>query len=119
VRVDHELDDGDVIDFGGGARTVAVPGHTAGSIALYLPQPGVLFTGDIMARDPQTRDPQTPIMPGVFNVDPSQAADSFKRLAALDAEIACFGHGEPVTQGTTARMQAAAKLLAAPTNPPS
>jgi hypothetical protein len=26
VRVDHELDDGDVLDFGGGAQAVAVPG---------------------------------------------------------------------------------------------
>jgi hypothetical protein len=28
VHVDHELDDGDVLDFGSGARAVAVPGHT-------------------------------------------------------------------------------------------
>jgi glyoxylase-like metal-dependent hydrolase (beta-lactamase superfamily II) len=119
VRVDHELDDGDLIDFGGGARTMAVPGHTAGSIALYLPQPGVLFTGDIAARDPQTRDPQAPVIPGVFNVDPPQAAASFKRLAILDADIACFGHGEPITQGAAARMQAAAEHLPAPTSPPS
>lgn len=68
MRVDHELDHGDLIDFGGGARTVAVPGHTAGSIALYLPQPGVLFTGDIMARDPQT----------------STDADRCRALARLD-----------------------------------
>lgn len=111
VRVDHELDDGDVIDFGGGAVTMAVPGHTAGGIALYLPQSRVLFTGDIMARDPQTRTPQSPVIPGVFNADPPAVPASFRRLAALDAEIACFGHGEPVTQRAAVRIQAAAQQL--------
>jgi glyoxylase-like metal-dependent hydrolase (beta-lactamase superfamily II) len=108
VRVDSELDDGDVIDFGGGARVVAVPGHTPGSMALHLPGPGVLFTGDLMARSPQSRDPETPVIPGVFNIDPAQAMASFVRLAGLDADIACFGHGEPITEGATARMRAAA-----------
>jgi glyoxylase-like metal-dependent hydrolase (beta-lactamase superfamily II) len=111
VRVDRELDDGDVIDFGGGARTVSVPGHTDGSIALYLPGPRVLFTGDIAARDPQSRDPQTPVILGVFNLDTAEAAASFRRLAALDAEIACFGHGEPVTRDAAARMRATAEQL--------
>jgi glyoxylase-like metal-dependent hydrolase (beta-lactamase superfamily II) len=78
-----------------------------------------LFTGDIMARGPQTRDPQAPVIPGVFNVDPPQAAASFERLAILDADTACFGHGEPITQGAAARMQATAEHLPAPTSPPS
>ncbi|ACY97488.1 MULTISPECIES: MBL fold metallo-hydrolase [Thermomonospora] len=114
VRVDRELDDGDVIDFGGGARVVAVPGHTDGSIALYLPGPRVLFTGDLAARDPADPDPDTPVMLGVFNLDTAQAAASFKRLATLEAEIACFGHGEPVTAGAAARLQATAERLPDP-----
>ena len=48
-------------------------------------------------------------MPGVFNADRAQAAASFRQLAGLDAEIACFGHGEPVTQGAAAQLQAAAQ----------
>ncbi|WP_410670518.1 MBL fold metallo-hydrolase [Amycolatopsis sp. cmx-4-68] len=35
--VDRELEDGDEIGFGGGARVLQVPGHTDGSIALHLP----------------------------------------------------------------------------------
>jgi glyoxylase-like metal-dependent hydrolase (beta-lactamase superfamily II) len=46
ARVDRELEDGDVLAFGGSAHVLAVPGHTDGSIALYLPRSGVLFTGD-------------------------------------------------------------------------
>ncbi len=37
VRIDRELGDGDELTFGGGATTMAVPGHTPGSVAFYLP----------------------------------------------------------------------------------
>jgi glyoxylase-like metal-dependent hydrolase (beta-lactamase superfamily II) len=42
VRVDHEAEDGDVLDFAGGAVVLHVPGHTPGGIALHLPRAGVL-----------------------------------------------------------------------------
>ncbi|WP_217144118.1 MBL fold metallo-hydrolase [Streptomyces sp. AC627_RSS907] len=88
-----EVADGDVLDFGGGARVVHVPGHTDGSIALHLPGHGVLFTGDAVAASPVDGR----VMLGVFNVDRERAVGSFGRLAGFDAEVACFGHGEPVT----------------------
>jgi len=108
VRVDHEIQDGERIDLGGGveAVAVAVPGHTPGSVAFYLPEPRVLLTGDTIARSPDGR-----IMLGVFNTDPVQATVSFKRQANLDAEIACFGHGEPVTENAASRLRAAADIL--------
>ncbi|MEV4460966.1 MBL fold metallo-hydrolase [Microbispora sp. NPDC049633] len=96
VRVDRELDDGDTLDFGGGAHVLAVPGHTPGSLALHLPEAGVLFTGDTIARTPDGQ-----VILGVFNADPAGAVASFARQAALDVEIACFGHGEPVTEGAS------------------
>lgn len=46
ARVDRELSDGDEIDLDGGARVVHVPGHTAGSIAIYIPGRRLLFAGD-------------------------------------------------------------------------
>ncbi|MGP3953272.1 MBL fold metallo-hydrolase [Streptomyces sp. 7N604] len=92
TRVDRELEDGDVLGFGGGARVVGAPGHTDGSIALHLPEHGVLFTGDTVAHVEQ-------LMLGVFNVDRKQALDSYARLAALGADTACFGHGDPLTGG--------------------
>lgn len=104
VRVDHELDDGDTIDLGGGVQAVAVavPGHTPGSVAYHLPEPRVLFTGDTIARAPHGD-----VILGVFNADPDRAADSFERQARLDVEIACFGHGDPVTAGGSAELLAA------------
>jgi glyoxylase-like metal-dependent hydrolase (beta-lactamase superfamily II) len=107
VRIDRELADGDELVFGGGAVAVAVPGHTPGSIAFYLPGSRILFTGDAAAARPGDGR----IIPGVFNADRAQAAASFRRLAGLDAEIACFGHGEPVIHGAAAQLQAAAHQL--------
>ncbi|MFC7546092.1 MBL fold metallo-hydrolase [Plantactinospora sp. GCM10030261] len=107
VRVDREVDQGDVLDVGEGAVVLAVPGHTAGGIALHLPDWKVVFTGDIAARNPRSRDPEAPVFPGLFNVDRAEALASYRRLAALDVEIACFGHGEPLTAAAGERMRAA------------
>lgn len=105
VRVDRELADGDVIDLGGGTPAVAVaaPGHTPGSVAVHVPDERVLFTGDTVAR---LEDGQ--VVLGVFNCDPPLAAETFVRLAAPDADIACFGHGEPVTEDASSRLRKAA-----------
>ncbi|MCK2212776.1 MBL fold metallo-hydrolase [Actinomadura sp. ATCC 31491] len=89
-RVDRELEEGDVLGFGGGAHVIHTPGHTDGSIALHLPRAGVLFTGDTVAHVGGQ------VMPGVFNLDRAEMLRSFRRLAGIDAGLACVGHGEPV-----------------------
>ncbi|WP_123029170.1 MBL fold metallo-hydrolase [Mycolicibacterium stellerae] len=106
VPVDQELNDGDVLDFGGGAHVLAIPGHTEGSVAVHLPEHGVLFAGDTIANVGS-------VMLGVFNQDRSRAVASFKRLAALDVETACFGHGEPIESGAGERIREVAARLAA------
>ncbi|MFI0819645.1 MBL fold metallo-hydrolase [Streptomyces sp. NPDC021098] len=98
--VDREVEDGDVLPFGGGAVVVAVPGHTDGSIALHLPGPRVLFTGDAVANVGRT-------MLGVFNTDRARAIESLHRLATLDVDTAAFGHGDPIAHGAAAALQAA------------
>ncbi|WP_405875564.1 MULTISPECIES: MBL fold metallo-hydrolase [unclassified Streptomyces] len=87
-----DVSEGDVLDFGDGAQVIHTPGHTPGSIALHLPHHGVLFTGDTVAASPVDGS----VMPGVFNLDRAQLLASFRRLAALDSYMACFGHGNPV-----------------------
>ncbi|MEE1826874.1 MBL fold metallo-hydrolase [Streptomyces sp. BE20] len=104
-EVHREVEDGEVLGFGGGAVVVHVPGHTAGSIALHLPGPGVLFTGDVAANvDGRT-------MPGVFNADPALAVESFRRLAALDSRTVLFGHGDPVVEDGSAVLRRAVEQL--------
>jgi glyoxylase-like metal-dependent hydrolase (beta-lactamase superfamily II) len=104
ARVDRELEDGDTLDLGDDALVVHVPGHTAGSIALYIPARGLLFTGDAVASLGR------PIV-GVFNVDPKRARESFKRLSELEFETACFGHGSPITSGAAKAMRRVAEFL--------
>lgn len=101
VRVDVELDDGD--DLGNGMRVVAAPGHTPGSVAYYLSDSRVLIAGDAIA----ARNDGKPIL-GVFNVNPSQAIESFRSLASLDVQIACFGHGRPITENAGSALRAVA-----------
>ncbi|WP_416959000.1 MBL fold metallo-hydrolase [Streptomyces sp. Agncl-13] len=105
-----ELEDGDVLAFGGGARVVHAPGHTDGSVALHLPQYGVLFTGDAVAASPVDGS----VLLGVFNVDRARAVASFRRLAALDTEVACFGHGDPVIGGAGAALRRSADKYTVP-----
>ncbi|MER5427828.1 MBL fold metallo-hydrolase [Streptomyces sp. NPDC002588] len=99
-----EVSDGDLLGFGDGARVIHVPGHTHGSIALHLPRHGVLFTGDAVASSPVDGG----VLPGVFHVDRPRALASFHRLAALDTEVCCFGHGDPVTARASAVLREAA-----------
>ena len=104
VPVDRDLVDGDMLDFGGGAEILAIPGHTEGSIAIHLPRHGVLFTGDTIANVGS-------VMLGTFNQDRGQTVASFRRLAALDIATACFGHGEPIAAGAGDRIREVAATL--------
>lgn len=100
----RELHDGDVLDFGGAAEILAIPGHTDGSIAIHLPSRGVLFTGDTIAN-------VGTVMLGTFNQDRAQTVTAFKRLAGLDVETACFGHGEPIVAAAHTRIRDTAATL--------
>lgn len=100
-RVDREVEDGDVLEFGGGAVVLAVPGHTDGSIALHLPGARALFTGDAVANVGRTTL-------GVFNTDRGRAVESLHRLAELEVGTAVFGHGDPISHGAAAALRAAA-----------
>jgi len=101
ARVDDELVDGDVVP-GLGARVIATPGHTDGSIALLLPDEGVLFTGDIAAHA------QDQVILGPFNFDRATAAESFRRMGGLELDAVCFGHGPALLGAATEALAAAA-----------
>ena len=105
-RVDQELEDGHVLDVAGGAVVLGVPGHTPGSVALYLGQHRVLITGDTVAEH------QGQMVLGPFNTDRAGAWASLQRLAAMDVEVACFGHGEPVTADAGAALRRATDVFA-------
>jgi glyoxylase-like metal-dependent hydrolase (beta-lactamase superfamily II) len=79
------LSDGDVVDLGDRVFEVLhIPGHTAGSIALWEPTGGLLFTGDTAALD----DP-------LHAQDEDAFVASLRRLRALPVELVCAGHSRP------------------------
>ena len=94
VSVDRELEDGDEVDIGGGAKVLHVPGHTMGSVALFIPKHRLLFAGDAAVSAIGLGPPAGPF--ALFNEDSEQAVRSFKRLAELDFDRAFFGHGKPL-----------------------
>ncbi len=102
--VDRVLKDRDELPFGGGAIVVHTPGHTDGSIGVHVPLDRVLFTGDTAAEH------EGALILGPFNLDRARAAESFRLLAALDTDIACFGHGTPLVGGAGEQLRAVTDL---------
>lgn len=106
-HVDRTLRDGDVVaDF----VVVETPGHTPGHLAFWRERDRVLILGDVLFH----RNPVTlrlrPAEPFLFLAwDAAVNRESARRLAALEPEVVCFGHGPPLRD--PARFQAAVEAL--------
>ncbi|MDP9383670.1 MAG: MBL fold metallo-hydrolase [Actinomycetota bacterium] len=98
VGVQPTLSDGATV---GPFRVIDTPGHTAGHVSLLWDERGVLFTGDAAAN-------LTRVGPHPASDDPDRARESFRRLAALEFDAACFGHGRSIASGARRRFEAAA-----------
>jgi glyoxylase-like metal-dependent hydrolase (beta-lactamase superfamily II) len=94
ARVDHELQDGEELPAAGGIRVVHTPGHTAGHVSFLWPEGSVLFVGDAAANLFGRLGKPSPM----FTEDLEQAKESMRKIAELEFDMACFGHGN-VIQG--------------------
>jgi len=95
------LEDGDTLDVLGGLRILHTPGHTQGSIALWLPGERLLFTGDALGY----RRNRLEVPDARVSEDPALARSSLERLAGLDAEGICFSHFKPLPHGARAALE--------------
>jgi len=91
VAVDTLVNDGDELPILGGIKILHTPGHTPGSICLYLQSKRLLIAGDLLAHRFGLKLPSR-----AFTVDIDQEMQSIKRIAALEVDIICFGHGSPI-----------------------
>jgi hydroxyacylglutathione hydrolase len=91
VVVDTLVNDGDELPILGGIKILHTPGHTPGSICLYLEDKDLLIAGDLLAHRFGLRLPARG-----FTVDIAQEIQSVKRIASLEFDIICFGHGSPI-----------------------
>jgi glyoxylase-like metal-dependent hydrolase (beta-lactamase superfamily II) len=94
VPVDIPLRGGSHLDLGPDVRVLHTPGHTPGSICLYLPGPRLLLVGDAISN----RSGRLALPPRITSVDMAEARRSVARIAALDVETVCFGHGPTLTR---------------------
>jgi glyoxylase-like metal-dependent hydrolase (beta-lactamase superfamily II) len=102
-----EVTDGDVLDLPGSPRVIGLPGHSPGSIAVFVPAVRAVFVGDALT----TRHVLTGragMQPAPFTDEPELALASLDRLAALDATWVLPGHGTP-WQGSPADVAAAVR----------
>jgi glyoxylase-like metal-dependent hydrolase (beta-lactamase superfamily II) len=97
------LDDGDEVF---GLQLVGTPGHTAGHLAVFDPDTGVLVAGDALTNMGQLAGsiPQ-------FTEDELAAAESVRKLARLAPTTILVGHGEPVVDGASAALEELARSL--------
>lgn len=89
VVVDSLLCDGECLDWCGGCRVIATPGHTPGHISLLMENASIIITGDAIALEgnlPVIANPQ-------FTLDIDQAAKSLENLLSIKASTYYCYHG--------------------------
>jgi glyoxylase-like metal-dependent hydrolase (beta-lactamase superfamily II) len=99
VAVSRTLEDGEVMDVFGGLQAIATPGHTRGQLSFWQPLRRILITGDALFNLPSLRLPLA-----AFTQDMREAKRSIAKLAKLQPEVICFGHGEPMLKDSAKRL---------------
>jgi hydroxyacylglutathione hydrolase len=94
MKPDVLLKDSDIID---GLIVIHTPGHTDGSICLYLPG-RVLFVGDSLLTD----DKQMLSLPRKsMSTDIDRAKESIRKISELEYSVLLPGHGRPIEQNAS------------------
>ena len=106
VSVDRIVAEGDVLSLGGGIRVVETFGHTAGHISYVLSDERVLLAGDAL----NNLEGLAGSMPQ-YTLDPDRAREAVRKLAALEPDTICFGHGPPIVGGAAGQLRALAETV--------
>ncbi len=95
INADVLLRDSDIVD---GLTVIHTPGHTDGSICLYLPG-RALFVGDALLTD----DERMLSLPRrSMSTDLDQAKESIKKISDLKYSVLLPGHGPPIERNASA-----------------
>ncbi len=108
VTVDIQLEDGDVLPFEDEVRVVHTPGHTLGSISLFIPSKGVVVVGDAL----QYRMRRLSLPAARFTVDMRLAYQSLAKLLEWDFDTICFSHFPPLRENTHRELELLVERLA-------
>lgn len=94
-----ELVEGSMV---GSLRVLHLPGHTAGNLAFSWDDNRVLAVADTIMTWPGQLCAGWP----GFNQDDAVFRESLARVVALEPEVVCTGHGDPIWENTAARIAA-------------
>ena len=107
MKAGRIIEDGELLaGILGGLQAIASPGHAPGHLSYWQPERKILFCGDTIFNLTGLSKPWR-----MVTVDMAQNNQSIKRLAALEPEIICFGHGKPVLDNAAARLRSFAQSL--------
>jgi glyoxylase-like metal-dependent hydrolase (beta-lactamase superfamily II) len=109
LKVARVLNDGDVLPVLGGLTVVSTPGHAPDHLSFWSPQHKLVITGDVVFHLLN----RLTLPFAFFTVDMALNKQSLCKLIALNPEIACFGHGEPIMHGAAAALSQLADRVGA------
>ena len=100
-----EVHDGETLDLPGSPQIIGLPGHSEGSIAVYVPTADAVFVGDgLTTRHVLTG--KTGPQPAPFTDEPDEAIASLRAIVATGAKWVLPGHGAPWNSGVEAAVVA-------------
>lgn len=97
-QVERTLAEGDCV---GGFEVVETPGNAPGHISLWRERDGTVILGDVLANiDLLTGRYGLTTLPARFTDDPAESVRSARKVADLEPDVVCFGHGPPLRDGS-------------------
>jgi glyoxylase-like metal-dependent hydrolase (beta-lactamase superfamily II) len=100
-----EVHGGEMLDLPGSPQIIGLPGHSEGSIAVYVPAADALFVGDGLTTRHVLTGKKGP-QPAPFTDEPDQAIRSLRAIVATGAKWVLPGHGTPWSSGVKAAVAA-------------
>jgi glyoxylase-like metal-dependent hydrolase (beta-lactamase superfamily II) len=100
-----EVHDGQTLDLPGAPRIIGLPGHSEGSIAVFVPLVDAVFVGDGLTTRNVLTGAKGPA-PAPFTDEPQDALASLKALVPTHATWVLPGHGAPYSGGVEAAVAA-------------
>jgi len=96
--VAETVGEGDAV---GGFEVVETPGNAPGHVSLWRESDGTVILGDVLANvDLTTLRYGLHELPDRFTHSPTKSIESARKIADMEPDLVCFGHGPPLAAGT-------------------
>ena len=106
-----EVQGGETLDLPGSPQIISMPGHSEGSIAVYVPAADAVFVGDGLTTRHVLTGTEGP-HPAPSTDEPAQAIASLQAIVSTKAKWVLPGHGAPWSEGVDAAVAAVESVAA-------